>query len=525
MKFHRHFLTFALALFIAASACNLSSAQPTSTPKHFGKFEIPKAGSSATPFQPIGRTNTPPATWTSSPIPSNTPTSPPPPTETRAAPTLIVSPPTQPVPPPPANPSRPSYILYAEMDFPNRSLQVNQTIQYYNDTGLILSDMVLSVQPNRWGGVFTLHSLAQDNVIVSNFTLADQRMTISLPAPLPPAAVTTLTMSYTLALPEKGDGLFGYDFNQINLVDWYPFIVPYNNGWVLHEPSSFGEHLVYDSADIEVNIKTGADVILAAPAPAEQNGEWTRYRMYGARTFSLSASNEFLVTESAVGKIIIRSYYFSGYQAAAESILYSAKQAVALFEAKFAPYPYETLVIVQADIHDGMEYDGLIFVSSKFYGQYGGGAKNNLTTIGVHEIAHQWWFGLVGSNQAAEPWLDEALSAYSEKIFYEYNYPRYGDWWWQFRVDYFGPGGYVDSNVYSHSSYRSYVNAVYLNGAHFLDDVRVRMGDDDFFRFLKDYAARYSYKRASSADFFAVLREHTSKDLTPIIQRYFAGSY
>ena len=241
--------------------------------------------------------------------------------------------------------------------------------------------------------------------------------------------------------------------------------------------------------------------------------------------FTLSASDQFLVSESAVGSVKIRSYYFDGYKAAGESILYSAVQAVSIYAAKFAPYPYETLSIVQTDIHDGQEEDGLVFVATDFYGQYGGGAKNNLTTIGVHEIAHQWWYGLVGNDQAMEPWLDEAMAVYSERIFYEYNYPRYGDWWWQFRVDYFGPSGYIDTPIYNWSSQRAYVNGVYLNGAHFIEDLRVRMGDDNFFAFLKDYAARYSRGRATTADFFATVRAHTTADLSDLMMKYFSGSY
>ncbi len=411
------------------------------------------------------------------------------------------------------------------MDFNAHTLAVDETIRYYNGTGVALSDIVLSVQPNRFGG-FTLNSLAQDNVALSSYSLSGQRLAITLPQQLPAGSATTFILNFSISLPSKGSNdLYGYDFNQVNLVDWYPFIVPYSGGWILHEPGPFGEHLVYDASDIEVNLKTGSDVIVAASAPSEPNGEWTRYRLYGARTFTLSASNEFLVSESAVGSTKIRSYYFAGYQAAAEGVLYAAVQAVSLFNVKFAPYPYETLAIVQADIKDGQETDGLIFLSTDFYGQYGGGAKNNLSTIGVHEIAHQWWFGLVGNDQAVEPWLDEAMSVYSEKIFYEYNYPRYGDWWWQFRVDYFGPSGYVDTTIYSNPTFRAYTNAAYLNGAHFIDDLRTRMGDDAFFRFLKDYASRYSRGRATTVDFFTVVRQNTSNDISDLISEYFSGSY
>jgi hypothetical protein len=503
---------------VIASAC-----APTPAPASFPTFILvtqnPEASPTPTPFQPPTQNVTPSPTFTLVPTETNTP-------EPTLTPAPSPIPPVNTDPPPPPASSRTNYILYATLDFDAHTLAVDETIRYYNTTGAALTDIVLSVQPNRYANCFTLNSLSQDNAALTSFDLSGQRLTIYLPQPLQPGAATTLALDFSLNLPAKrADGLFGFDFNQINLVDWYPFVVPYSGGWILHDPMPFGEHLVYDSSDIEVNIKTGADVILAASAPSEANGEWTRYRIYGARTFALSASDEFLISESAVGTVAIRTYYFDGYQGAGEGMLHAAVQAVALFDVKFAPYPYQSLAVVQADINDGQEYDGLVFVSTDFYGQYGGSARSNLVDIGVHEIAHQWWFGLVGSDQALEPWLDEALSVYSEKIFYEFNYPRYGDWWRQFRVDFFKPSGYVDTTIYNGGTFRTYTNAVYLNGAYFLEGLNVRMGDDDFFRFLKDYAARYSRSRVIAYDFFAVVREHTREDISDLIATYFQGDY
>lgn len=502
-----------LILFSLAACAAPPAADPTQTVLPFAPFILPSREASVTAS--VTATETP----TTEP-PTETPTlTPPPPTPTQGQPTAQQIPPA-------ATPARTNYILNASLNFSARTLSVDETIRYYNNTGVALADVVLAVQPNRYNSVFTLNAVAQDGVALTNYALYDQRLNLILTQPLQPGSAATFTLNFNLKLPaKKADGLFGYDFNQINLVDWYPFIVPYSNGWILHDPMPFGEHLVYDAADIEVNIKTGADVVIAAPAPAEQNGEWTRYRLYGARTFALSASDEFLFSESAVGAVKIRSYYFNGYKAAGEGMLYGAVQAVSLFSLKFAPYPYETLSVVQADIHDGQEYDGLVFVATDFYGQYGGGAKNNLMTIGVHEIAHQWWFGLVGNDQALEPWLDEAMAAYSERIFYEYNYPNYGAWWWQFRVDYFGPGGYVDTTIYANSTFRAYTNAAYLNGAHFIEDLRARMGDDDFFRFLKDYAAKYSRGRVTTQDFFNTVRANSNADIASLMASYFYGSY
>jgi beta-xylosidase len=51
------------------------------------------------------------------------------------------------------------------------------------------------------------------------------------------------------------------------------------------------------------------------------------------------------------------------------------------------------------------------------------------------------------------------------------------------------------------------------------------MGDDDFYRFLKDYAARYSRGRVTSADFFSTVRVNTQADISDVIMDYFSGSY
>jgi len=79
-----------------------------------------------------------------------------------------------------------------------------------------------------------------------------------------------------------------------------------------------------------------------------------------------------------------------------------------------------------------------------------------------------------------KPWQSTASG-----FFYQYNYPNYGDWWWNFRVNYFGPSGYVDGSIYDYPTFGSYVNAVYLNGANFMEALRTRVGDDVYFAFLK----------------------------------------
>ncbi|NJN79029.1 MAG: M1 family metallopeptidase [Anaerolineales bacterium] len=116
----------------------------------------PDIDSTSTPFQPSDLINTPIPTFTISPTVTSTPTITltPPPTSTSGS-----VPPTS---PPPTNSSRTNYILYATLNFANKTIAVDQTIRYYNNTGVNLSEIVLSVQPNAYRNSFSLNSISQD---------------------------------------------------------------------------------------------------------------------------------------------------------------------------------------------------------------------------------------------------------------------------------------------------------------------------------------------------------------------------
>ncbi len=532
---HRSLITgnWKLAFFILLlSSFIFSSCAPVpSSPTATSQFSAPLSFSTRdpnailpSPFGPVT------STFTFTPPPTFTPTITP--TSTRAPDTSTSLPPAEgtgagsaPIL------ARPFYNVYATIDYDAHTVEVDEAIIYPNLTGVALNEIVIAVEPMLYGGAFALTALSVDGIFRTDYSLVTHRLTVPLAQPLAPGRQISLVLEFNINIPVKQKAnTFGWLSYQTNLTDWLPFVVPYDRsaGWLLHDFMPFGEHLVYDSADFDVNLRFAAPSsapVVAAPALAESNAEWTRYRLNGARTFALSMSREFLVNESAVGAVVIRTYYFSGHEDAASKMTHVATQAVGLFEAKFAPYPYPVLNVVELDYNDGQENDGLIFLSSAFFDAYNGGTKNNMVTIGVHEIAHNWWFGLVGNDQATEPWLDEALALYSERIFFEYTSPTQLDWWWQFRVNYFGPNGYVDMQIYDATSFRDYTNAVYLNGATFIEDLRVRMGDDDFYKFIKDYAAQMSHRRATANDFFAIARQHTSADISDLIAAYFQNAH
>src|SRR5207248_3238311 len=110
-----------------------------------------------------------------------------------------------------------------------------------------------------------------------------------------------------------------------------------------------------------------------------------------------------------------------------EAALDFAAAALRVFEARFGPYPYRYLDVVEAPIvggAGGVEFSGLVTVASMFYRPPSadtsvigklmagmGGAQGSILEFTVaHEVAHQYWHGLVGSDSRQEPYLDESLA-------------------------------------------------------------------------------------------------------------------
>ncbi len=489
-------LSFLVIIFFL-SACSSNQAAEISTPTEPVFLTLPVTETSAAP--------------TETPIPTNTP-----------LPTL----------------ERARYTLNTTIDYDAHTVTVDQNILYPNLTGNQLNALVLAVTPNLWDGSFSLTGISIDGQPVTTYTLDGQRLDISLASLLPAGSTTEIKLQYTLTLPfaEQEDPsvsrprIYGYTSRQINLVNWYPFVVPYINGeWTLHDPWFYGEHLVYDSADYEINLKfidpATTPIVAASGVPEAQPDGSTRYTINSARTFALAASRDFQTSSTQVGDVTLTSYYFPFSEAGGQAALQASAQALQVYGARYGAYTHKSLAIVMGDFNDGMEYSAFYYLSRDFYNLYDGTPANYLTFVAVHETAHQWWFEQVANDQALQPWLDESLATYSERLYYENTYPDLVPWWWSYRIDFYKPEGFIDIPIYEGQGFRPYTNATYFQGAYFLEKVRQRIGDEAFFAFVQDYLNQGRGKIVTANDFFNILRSHSGTDISDLINQYFRSVY
>ena len=140
------------------------------------------------------------------------------------------------------------------------------------------------------------------------------------------------------------------------------------------------------------------------------------------------------------------SLYVQGDEAAGHQVLAAAVHAFRTFEARFGPYPYRRLVLVEAPLvggAGGVEFSGLVTVASMFYRPITGGGGSGMGGLGgllagigglgdfvgpmlefvtAHEVSHQWWSGVVGSDAREHPFVDESLAQYSAVLAMEARY-------------------------------------------------------------------------------------------------------
>ena len=421
--------------------------------------------------------------------------------------------------------TKPNYRLDVEVNMETNVVQVLESVSYTNTSSKFLESIRFVVDPNWHNGYFNLIKLSTQDEEKPNYLLSGGFLDVMLNFPLAPDCTLDFNLEFILTLPNQS-GIYGYTDHQAVLTNWYPFIPPYNeeSGWQAHKPGDYGEYLVYPSANYEVAITLlpeSPQLIIAAPATAFE-GEGNRYQIKNARTFSFAILDGYKTLEKEVNGVHLNVHYRIANPRAAHSALNTLDSAMTTFSELFGPYPFDTLTLVEIEMFDGMEYDGIFLLGEHVFATYKGTSRNLLTLLTAHETSHNWWFSQVGNDQAVDPWLDEALATYCELLFLENEYPGLVGWWWDFRVNTVNPSGFVNATIYTYSNYEQYRQAIYLRGVQFLHAVRKAIGDESFTVFLQKYYSVGKDRVVGTELFFEILENVYPNGVDELRLEYFS---
>jgi hypothetical protein len=188
----------------------------------------------------------------------------------------------------------------------------------------------------------------------------------------------------------------------VRLGAFFP-ILPWDEGrgWVVDPPSALAaETFTSPSADFDVSIHAPASLQVVATGREALPGRWIARAV---RDFAVAVGPFVEATRTVGAPAPVRLTVAAprGEQGAAEAFADRAAAALTALSERFGPYPWPELSIaVMPDLgRSGIEYPNLIF--------QGPASLERATT---HEVAHQWFYSLVGNDQARDPWLDESLA-------------------------------------------------------------------------------------------------------------------
>jgi len=438
------------------------------------------------------------------------------------------------------------YTIDVSIDTAARTFTGHALVELTNTESQSLESLFFRLLPNGGQGygngrLEVLQTHVNGEPAETNLSVDDTVLQVNLPRDLLPGERLKVDFDFQGSVPEDFGGgqtpwAYGiYNISQgvLALSGWYPILAVYDaEGWHLDPVSPLGDSVFSETALYTVDITLPADQVLAATGVEvgrQPSGDQVRYRLVSGpmRDFFIVASPYFHVISQMVDGTLVNAYFLPGYDSAAAMGLSAAADSLGIYNQRFGAYPFPELDVVQAPLQNalGVEYPGIVLIGASLYDE----PDNPSFTVTVaHEVAHQWWYNLVGNDVFAEPWLDEGLATYSSSL---YNQDELGQdayrglvSYWQGRYDTLVKQGKDDVVIQNLSHFESlgdahvYSGVVYTKAALFFEALRRAIGDQAFFTALQAYYKDYQFRVATRDGLLEDFNDATSKQLDAMYQ-------
>jgi aminopeptidase N len=497
------------------------------------------------------------------------------------------------------SPRSASYDIAVRLDHGARTLHGRETIRWRNISGAGTSQLQFHLywnawkdedstwlrerrlaglpvpsQPDRWGST-TVTRLAVKRPDGSTVDLTSRQrfispddgntadrtvMAVDVPWEIAPYEMVEITLEWQARVP-RPHARTGYVGNYYFVAQWFPKIgVLEDNGWNTHQFHSATEfYSDFGSYDVQITVPrqfvvgaSGVEVM------ALDNGNDTttyRYRAEDVHDFAWTASPNFIdlrrtFEHPTLPKAEMRLLLQKEHAGQEDRHFAATAAALKYYGEWYGAYPYGYITIVDPAWQSGsggMEYPTLFTAGSRWL------APRRVTqpeSVTIHEAGHQWWYGIVASNEFEHAWMDEGLNTFStarviERTFEpNYHVQRYfgGFVPWTFRdirvaraTDNNRLPGYRDNAEADDQSTHSFrywpgtaTFITYNKTALWLATLERHLGWPVLQNILSTYFERWRFRHPYPEDFFAVVNSvtarHGGEDLTWFFDQVYRGS-
>jgi hypothetical protein len=378
---------------------------------------------------------------------------------------------------------------------------------------------------------------------------------VDLAEPLAPGRTATFDVAWHFLIPEHGADRMGREGPLYELAQWYPRVNVYDDlrGWNTEPYLGQGEfYLEYGDYTVDITVPAGYtvastgtlqnphDVLTAAEigrlaeaaksaTPVniitldEMRSGAARPRTTGTMTWKFAAKNvrdvawagspEYLWDASSWKGVITQAYYrptaIDPWKDAADQ----ARMSIDEYSTRWYPYPWPQMSAVEGPI-SGMEYPMLVMEAKS-------ADKYDLYNVVTHEIGHNWFPMLVGSNERMHMWQDEGFNTFINTFSEGRRYPEKGDQMARAA----GERAYVEGAMKMNVDVpidvmpdridpRLLGLAAYVKPSVGLQLLRQEiMGPAAFDDAFRTYIQRWAYKHPSPVDFYRTMEDVGGKRL------------
>lgn len=438
----------------------------------------------------------------------------------------------------PVKVDRPRYQIDATYDDKNQVVKGNVVVTLAESRTEPQKEVYFHLYPNvfqNWKynkeskpqkpGSIQIQNVKVDGISVKQ-DIQNEIMKVTLPQELAIGKSACIEMDYTLQLPKGGTRLNTYK-NTAFLAQWYPMLsVKDKEGWHNDPYTTVGDPFFTTMSDFEVtfHVPEGYQVISTAKDQVGKKSKDITLTQHQVRDFVAVITKDYQVVQGKSGKTQVNLWYVSGMEDVKDDLHQAAVDGMKFYGERFGAYPYDEVDVVLGDTGygiAGMEYPGLVTSVPKVPSLKGEVPAVNVV---VHELAHQWWYGVVGNNQVKEPWLDEGLTTFSEFLYMKKQMKENSEEWLKkvvARTDQIHESLHVNSaqKLYDYPD-AIYGLMVYLRPAAMMFDLVHEIGEDQVMKIMSAYYQKFQYRTATTKDFLQVANEVSGKDLTSFFDRW-----
>jgi len=378
---------------------------------------------------------------------------------------------------------------------------------------------------------------------------------VILPVPLSPGQKTIITTPFHVKLPynfSRG----GHEGQSYQATQWYPKPAVYDkNGW--HPLPYLDQGEFYSEfGNFEVNITVPKNYVVAATGELQQTAEieWLKsraafswepvkqktkttggqvktsyqlfpetekeikiltYKQNNIHDFAWFADKRFIVNHDtcmmASGKVIdVFTYYTTPQKEVWKSSLLYAKDAIQHYSSLVGEYPYNVVSVVQgpASFGGGMEYPTITVLSPEK-------SSRSLNFTIAHEIGHNWFYGILGTNERKHAWMDEGINSFYESKYQQRENDHFGQRTEQSLLETFVIEKKDQPIATSSEDFNepNYGLIAYYKASQWMALLEKQLGTAVFNKAMQEYYRQWQFKHPQPEDFKKVLEDISGKNL------------